>query len=128
MILLSPLIYIIWRKTILCSLQKISTSKKSGLLDLVHSDLYSMRDRIIGGALYFVTFVDDNSKKIWTYYLKSKDQVSDVFKQWVVEVERETEKKVKCIRLDNGGKYRGSFEIFYKTNGIKFEKTIPKTP
>jgi hypothetical protein len=40
------------------------TSKKLGLLDLVHTDLCSMRDKIIGGALYFVTFVDDHSKKL----------------------------------------------------------------
>jgi GAG-pre-integrase domain len=39
-------------------------SKKIGLLDLVHTDLCLMRDKIIGDALYFVTFVDDNSKKL----------------------------------------------------------------
>jgi Integrase core domain len=92
----------------------------------VHSDLYSTRDRIIGGALYFVTFVDDNSKKIWTYYLKSKDQVSDVFKQWVVEVERETEKKVKCIWSDNGGKYHGSFEYFIRLMVLSLRKSFLK--
>jgi hypothetical protein len=45
-----------------------------------------------------------------------------------VEVEREIKKKLKCIQSDNGGEYRDSFEIFYKTNSIKLEKTIPKTP
>jgi hypothetical protein len=45
-----------------------------------------------------------------------------------VEVERETEKKLKCVRSDNGGEYRGLFEIFHKINGIKLEKTVPKTP
>jgi hypothetical protein len=45
-----------------------------------------------------------------------------------MEVERETKKKVKCIWSDNGGEYRGSFEIFCKINGIKLKKIIPKTP
>jgi hypothetical protein len=54
--------------------------------------------------------------------------VLNVFKQWIVEVERETRNKLKCIRSDNGGEYRGHFEIFCKTNGIKLEKNIPKTP
>jgi hypothetical protein len=79
--------------------KRILTSKKPGLLDLVHTDLCSMGDRSICGALYFVTFVDDHSRKLWAYSLKSKDQVIDVFKKWVVEVERETGKKVKCIRV-----------------------------
>jgi GAG-pre-integrase domain len=39
-----------------------STSKKSGLLDLMHTDLCSMRDRTISGALYFMSFVDDYSR------------------------------------------------------------------
>jgi hypothetical protein len=60
-----------------------------------------MRDRIINGALYFVTFVDNHSKKLWAYSLKTKDQVLNIFKQWVVDVERKTEKKLKCIRSDN---------------------------
>jgi hypothetical protein len=34
------------------------TSKKSRLLDLMHINLCSMGDIIIGGALYFVTFVN----------------------------------------------------------------------
>jgi hypothetical protein len=45
-----------------------------------------------------------------------------------VEVEREIEKKLKCVRSDNGGEYRDPFEIFCKTNGIKLEKIISKTP
>jgi hypothetical protein len=45
-----------------------------------------------------------------------------------VEVERETEKKLKCVRSDNGGEYHGPFEIFRKINGIKLEKTVFKTP
>jgi GAG-pre-integrase domain/Zinc knuckle len=37
------------------------TSKKSSLVDLMHTDLCSMGDRTIGGALYFMTFMDDHS-------------------------------------------------------------------
>jgi hypothetical protein len=40
------------------------TSKKFDLLDLMHIYLCLMRDRTIGGALYFVTFVDDHSRKL----------------------------------------------------------------
>ncbi|PKI45901.1 hypothetical protein CRG98_033700 [Punica granatum] len=43
-------------------------------------------------------------------------------------VERETGMKLKCVRADNGGEYRGPFENYCKTHGIKLEKTVPKTP
>jgi hypothetical protein len=61
-------------------------------------------------------------------FLKTNDQVLNIFKQWVVKVEREIEKKLKCVQSDNGEEYRDPFETFFKTNGIKLEKIIPKTP
>jgi Integrase core domain len=94
----------------------------------MHIDLCSMGDRTVGGVLYFVIFMDDHSRILWTYSLKSNDQVLDVFKQWAVKVEREIRKKVKCIHSDNGRKYNDHFEIFYKINGIMLEKIISKTP
>ena len=52
--------------------------KKPQLLDLVHSDVCKMSVRSIGGAKYFVTFIDDFSRKVWAFPLKSKDQVLSV--------------------------------------------------
>ncbi|PKI50177.1 hypothetical protein CRG98_029421 [Punica granatum] len=43
-------------------------------------------------------------------------------------VEKETNMKLKCVRSDNGGEYRGPFENYCRTHGIKLEKTVPKTP
>ena len=67
--------------------------KKPEVLDLVHSDVCKMSVRSMGGAKYFVTFIDDFSRKVWVYVLKTKDQVLSVFKQLQVSVEREIEKK-----------------------------------
>src|SRR5262249_16020150 len=86
-----------------------SCSRKAYVLDLVHADVCYMKDRSIGGALYFVTFIDDHSRKFCTYALKSKDQVLNVFKQYHSRVERETRRKLICVRADNGGEYRGPF-------------------
>ena len=52
----------------------------------------------------------------------------DVFKDFHARVEKETGRKLKCIRVDNGGEYKGSFEKYCKEHGIKLEKTYPKTP
>jgi transposase InsO family protein len=102
--------------------------KKLELLDLVHSDVCKMSVRSIGGAKYFVTFIDDFSRKVWPFPLKSKDQVLSVFKQFQDLVERETEKKIKCIRTDNGGEYIRPFDAYCKEQGIRHQFTPPKTP
>lgn len=81
-----------------------------------------------GGALYFATFIDDHSRKLWLYPLKSKDQVLDVFKEFQVLSERQTGKKLKCIHTDNGGEYCGPFDNYCKSQGIRHQKTPPKTP
>ncbi|GJX68527.1 retrovirus-related pol polyprotein from transposon TNT 1-94 [Tanacetum coccineum] len=50
--------------------------------DLVHFDVCGpMKTKTLGGCSYFVTFIDDHSRKVWVYTLKTKDQVLDVLKQ-----------------------------------------------
>jgi len=81
-----------------------------------------------GDGLYFVTFIDDHSRKLWVYVLKTNDQVLGVFKQFQVIVERETGKKLKCVRTDNNGEYCGPFDEYCRQQGIRQKKTSPKTP
>ena len=38
-----------------------------------------MNVETIGGNKYFVTFIDDATRKLWIYLLKSKDQVFQYF-------------------------------------------------
>ena len=102
--------------------------RRKHALDLVHTDVCSMDAKSHRGAQYFVTFIDDYSRKLWAFVLKSKDQVLDAFKEFHVRVERESGRKLKCVRSDNGGEYRGPFENYCKSQGIKLEKTVPKTP
>lgn len=47
--------------------------RRNYILDLVHTDVCSMIEKSLGGALYFVTFIDDHSRKVWLFLLKSKD-------------------------------------------------------
>ena len=44
-------------------------------------------------------------------------------------VERETSKKLKCLRSDNGGEYTSrEFRAYCSAHDIKHEKTVPRTP
>ena len=108
--------------------KSFSPSRRAQPLDLVHTDLCYMKDRTLGGALYFVTFIDDFSRKVWCFALKTKDQTLEVFKHFQAKVERQTGRKLKCVRADNGGEYQGPFELHCKNHGIKLEKSVPKTP
>jgi hypothetical protein len=93
--------------------------KKPEVLDLVHSDVCKMSVRSMGGAKYFVTFINDLYRKVWVYVSKTKDQVLSVYKQFEVSVERETEKKIKFLRTDNGGEYINPFDAYCKEQGIR---------
>ncbi|RDX81970.1 hypothetical protein CR513_37293, partial [Mucuna pruriens] len=88
------------------SFKKYHPSRKLELLELVHSDVNSFSE-----ALYFVTFIDDCSKKLWVYALKTKDQVLEKFKQFQALVERQSGKKVKCIHSNNSGEYYEPFDL-----------------
>ena len=79
------------------------------------------------GAKYFVTFIDDHSRRMWATLLKTKDQVLSFFKELHIRVERESGRKLKAVRVDNGGEYRGQFEEYCRSKGIRLEFTVPKT-
>lgn len=58
----------------------------------------------LGGASYYVTFIDDATRKTWIYVLKHKSDVFSTFRnKWKVMVENEASAKLKCLRTDNGG-------------------------
>ena len=49
-------------------------------LEIVHSDICgSMQTTSIGGNTYFLTFVDDFSRKTWIYFLKHKSNTLGCF-------------------------------------------------
>nr|KYP54197.1 Retrovirus-related Pol polyprotein from transposon TNT 1-94 [Cajanus cajan] len=116
-------------KQTIVSFKKHLPSRKSELLQLVHSDVCGpLKVKSFSGALYFVTFIDDCSRKLWVYALQRKDQVLERFKQFHALVERQSGKKLKHIRTDNGSEYCGPFDVYCKQHGIAHEKTPPKTP
>jgi hypothetical protein len=44
-------------------------------LELVHTYLCgSMKTTLMGGVKYFMTFMNDNTRMVWTYFLKQKSE------------------------------------------------------
>lgn len=83
----------------------------------------------IGGNSYFVSFVDDYSRKMWIYLIKRKDEVLDVFKKFKVMVEKQCGRQIKVLRTDGGGEYNSrDFQQFCDQRGLLHEVTAPYTP
>ena len=67
-----------------------SDSRSAGVLDLIHSDLCSPMSVVsLRGFEYYVTFIDDHSRKTWIYFLKSKksEEVLQRFQEFKALVE-----------------------------------------
>lgn len=76
-----------------------------------------------------LTIIDDYSRKVWPYFLKHKSEAFSTFKEWKVMVERQAEKKVKKLRIDNGMEFSSDeFNLYCKSKGIVRHYTIPYTP
>ncbi|GJZ10491.1 retrovirus-related pol polyprotein from transposon TNT 1-94 [Tanacetum coccineum] len=115
---------------------RVSLLPHSGLLrsvcvklELVYSDVGQAPVLSLGGAKYFISFIDDYSRRCWVYPIKKKSDVFKVFKVYKARVELDSEKKIKCLRTDNEGEYTGDeFDTFYRQEGIKRQFTAAYTP
>jgi len=73
----------------------------------------------LGKSVYYVSFIDDFSRNTWIYFLKKKSEVFERLKEFKALVENQIEKKIKVLRIDNGGEfYSKEFEEFCKEFGI----------
>ena len=58
-----------------------SESRESQCLGLVHSDIAGpMEKESIGGKRYFITFIDDFSRKVTVYMMRNKSEAFNKFK------------------------------------------------
>lgn len=60
-----------------------------GILDYAHSYLWGSPNVTpsLSGCKYFLTFIDDYSRRVWIYFLKTKDEVFQKFEEWKTLVE-----------------------------------------
>ena len=85
---------------------RVGKQKKSEKLELVHTDVWGPAQvQSLGGSRYYVTFIDDATRKTWVYCIRQKYDVFDTFKKWKALAENETGKRLKCLRSNNGGEY-----------------------
>ncbi|KAI3753423.1 hypothetical protein L2E82_25475 [Cichorium intybus] len=108
----------------------LSTHKSSSLGDLVHLDVWgpyrvSTRD----GFKYFLTVVDDYSRAVWVYLLRTKDEVFEKIVVFFNMLKLQFSKTVKIFRSDNGTEFVNSkVKYFFEKEGVLHQTTCVYTP
>ena len=99
-------------------------------LELIRSDVFGPLKKLsVCGMKYMLTFIDDFSRYVWSYFLKKKSYTFLKFKEFIKVVETEVGKKFLCLRTANGGEYTSyEFSKFLLKYQIRRQLTCPNTP
>lgn len=99
-------------------------------LEYIHLDLWGPeRVNTHGGARYFLSIVDDYSRKVWLHFLKNKGKTVEKFKKWLTLVQNKIGKKVKTIRTNRGLEFvNQQFNELCTSSGIVRHVTVGYIP
>ena len=98
-----------------------SSWRASQKLELIHVEICGpIRPESHNKKRYFISFIDDYSRKTWVSLLAEKSAALESFKNFKALVEKESGCLIKCLRTDRGGVFTSKeFEEFCRSNGIK---------
>ncbi|GKB83846.1 putative ribonuclease H-like domain-containing protein [Tanacetum coccineum] len=99
-------------------------------LFMLHMDLFGLT--FVSSLMhkkYCLVVTDDYSRFTWVFFLATKDETSEILKNFIKEIENLVDKKVKIIRSDNGTEFKNKvMDDFCREKGIKREYSVAKTP
>jgi transposase InsO family protein len=96
---------------------------------IIHSNVCSFEQKSCKGYLYFVTLVDDCSKAVTLYPMKSKANTFQCFKLFHAAFEKSGAHKILSICSDNGGEYLSNkFGTYLAKAGISHDPGPPHSP
>ena len=99
-------------------------------LELVHGDLCGpISPATPGGRRYFLLLVDDATRYMWVALLTTKDMAADAIKHLQAVVEKQSGKKLRTLRTDNGREFTvGEFTAYCTEEGIQRHYSAPYSP
>lgn len=121
----------------ICAMGKLSQTpfnkesvRNTEILEIIHTDVCGpMRVKSIGGARFFVVFIDDKTRWCEVRFIKHKSDVLKAFQEVKNLMENLTERKIKYLQSDNGKEYcNEDFDRYLKQCGISRRLTVPYTP
>lgn len=85
------------------AIPKKSQWRASQKLQLVHADICGpITPNSNSNKGYFITFIDDFSRKVWIYFLVEKSEAYTTFKNYKSLVEKESGALICCLHTDRG--------------------------
>jgi hypothetical protein len=106
-----------------------TTHVSSKPLEMIHSNVWTTKTESIGGCKYYMSFIDDHTRKVWVYFMKHKGEVFQHFLNFKTMVEKEKGVNIKCLRSDGGGEYfSNEFSEYLKEHGIQRKYSCSYSP
>ncbi|GFR16213.1 retrovirus-related Pol polyprotein from transposon TNT 1-94 [Trichonephila clavata] len=98
-------------------------------LQLIHTDICGpFRKQTEEGYRYFITFIDDMSRKVVCLLFKHKNEAVAEFQKFRASAEKFTGNKILAVRCDNGGNFRGSGFKRHRSEDVKNRESPAKSP
>ena len=73
---------------------QVAKAKQKGILEIIHFDVCGpMSSSSLSGYVYYVSFIDNFSRKTWIYFLKNKDEVFSNSKEFKALIQNHRERK-----------------------------------
>ena len=110
--------------------KKINEIRTKERGEIIHSDICGpITPSTIGGNRYFISFIDDFTRKSWIFIIKSKDQALNKFKELNKLFINQYNINIKSLVSDGGGEYLSNeFKEYLEEEGIIHRITPPYTP
>jgi hypothetical protein len=98
-------------------------------LEMIHLDVCTTKIKSIRGCKYYVSFIDDHTRKVWVYFMKHKGEVFQHFFNFKIMVEKEKGVNIKCLRFHGKGEYfSNEFSEYLKEHGIQRKYSCSYSP
>ena len=119
----------------ICDLTKLTRKinreppkRASRRLGRVHTDVWGpFRIPSISGSRYFLSLIDDLTRKSWIFFLRTRNEIHRKIEDWRAEIRLEIGEEAAIFRSNNAKEYR-KFEEAVRSQGIKVEFTTAYTP
>ncbi|KAI3703060.1 hypothetical protein L6452_28815 [Arctium lappa] len=97
--------------------------------DLIHSDVWGPTPHpSMGGARYFVIFVDDHTRFTWIYLMKHRSELPKIYIMFARIIHTQFSKPIKILSADNAMEYKESSLLsFLQSQGTLSQYSCPGT-
>nr|GEV35799.1 zinc finger, CCHC-type [Tanacetum cinerariifolium] len=109
---------------------KKAKARSTSPLDFIYGDLCGpITPPTPSGKKYIFLLVDDYSRYMWVYFLSTKDQAFDTFKEYKKSIENKLRTTLKMLRMDQEGEFASNeFTQYCKENDIARQLIAPYSP